>query len=173
MARLPPGSPMDAESAKELISSTLTRAAENLDRPAPPYSVRAFISSNGDVDGELIVHGFRRGESLKPIVDDLMFGMTQNLPGMWISVGVRYAAPEGVKSPDYRYRGLSEAMTYYRKSDPTGTLSVFLTERNILENLKRKKRPKPEQIIIRLHWNKQNAHPGKMPERHRRTFPKK
>lgn len=170
-----PKKPNNGDEAKITALDELEKVQGMMDLPS---TVRAFKTSGGDVDAELLFQGFGRYANLQDMILKLSFMFPSKLPGFFMTVGVRYAAPEGAKSPDYRYRGLSEAVASYRKATTIGVVSILKTlsnptdENGILEHLQAKRRPRPEQIFVRLHWNKDQERPGRMPERYARTYPK-
>jgi hypothetical protein len=157
--------------ARYAIEGMLNRAKRGLENPEPgeaeslglkqslDISVSSFEYVSGSIDGMLTIRAIPRGVSVHKLLVymESRFG---EVPETFISVGLRYSAPEGIKSADYRYRGLAVAHTNYQRSSLRRKIREnFGIARQVNENLTDKRRKKPEQIFVKVHWNPDNVRP--------------
>ena len=177
---LPPGfqslRPADPVDAKDRFRQILEAIGPEA---GVPFRVRSFRNSDGSVDAELLLTQFPRHVASANLFKALKAAMggagedegAMRVPGAFISGGIRYSVPEAVKSPDFRYKGLGEAASYYRRATAGGVFNTFETMFQILANMQRKRRSRPEQIFVRLHWNAEDQKPSRRPQKFKKSFP--
>jgi hypothetical protein len=130
------------------------------------YDAAEAIAGNADgsIDAEVRVRAIPHGVKVNEVLLDAEHALRDRLgPLMWISVGVRFPArPEEEKDEDFRkeyrvVRGLAEVYVHWQRH--TKLADNFQTSRVITRRLRDVGRLKPEQVIIRIHWNPENRKP--------------
>lgn len=128
-------------------------------------------NADGSIDAEVRVRAIPHGMKVNEILLDLEHSLRDLLgPGWpkgvapaWISAGVRFPArPHEIDDEDFRkeykvVRGLAEAFVHWQRQSKLA--ENFLTTRLIAKKLHAAGRLKPEQIIVRVHWNPDNNRP--------------
>jgi hypothetical protein len=133
-------------------------------------SVKTHTNLSGSVDGQLTVRAIPRGLRLHDLLLD-MEAMFPSVPESFVSVGLRYRGKEGIKSADYRHKGMYVAhANYQRTARAIKIRENFLTARNIVNSLEEHNRNKPQQVVVNYHWNPEGRRPirKKAPKKPRR-----
>ena len=122
------------------------------------YAVDTRIHENkdGSIDSELRIKP-KRGQQVNDIFLD-MEGCVTAIPNTWVSTGIRYK-PREREEYYIRFKGLSQANSYYQRNTQRKLATNFVTGRRINERMEVKGRRKPEQVIMRVHWNAKNTKP--------------
>lgn len=133
-------------------------------------SIHTAVNRDGSVDGSLRLNRVPRGYDLHRGMIALMDSVREyfDVSRVWLTVVLRYSAPEGTDSPDWRYRGLAYATTAPRLSDSRGIAKLTAAALQMVDNIRGKGRRKPETVIVTAYWNPH----GEKPE-NRRKRPKK
>jgi len=162
---------LSAKDAEEDVKAILKQAKESLtsesvtesfDLETPLHiTTRTHINSDGSVDGELRIMKIPDEIEMRQLLTELEQGHIIPTLNLWVSVGVRHGDLEGEKSGDSRYRGLIQLNTYFGRFDQRRLTYEIETAKLITDNLAEQGRPKPEQVYIRIHWNKKNQKPAK------------
>lgn len=128
-------------------------------------------NADGSIDAEVRVRAIPHGILVNDILLDLEHALRDLLgPGWpkgvapaWLSVGVRFPARGNeMDDADFRkeykvVRGLAEAFVHWQRQSKLA--ENFVTARVVARRLHNAGRLKPEQIIVRVHWNPDNNRP--------------
>lgn len=98
---------------------------------------------------------------LEPIFTDWWMSIFGPAPRYWFYLAFHYTAPEGIKSADVRYRGVSVARTNASRCIPGKFPVPFLGAKRIIANLIRKRRLKPIAVCLWVYWSGVGGHPDK------------
>lgn len=124
-------------------------------------SVKTFKYKSGSVDGMLTIKEIPRGVKIRDVLIALE-NVVVEIPESFISTGLRYSAPEGVESGDYRFRGLTVAHTNYQRANLKRKIRQnFLIARDVNDRLESHRRKKAEQVFVNIHWNPENTRPSR------------
>lgn len=134
------------------MSSQLSAVAGQLLGSGVDADVKTFTNTDGSVDGMLRVSVPRN-----MLLNNLLLDLEEYFEHWWklhcwASFKALVANPEGVTSPDFRFRGLDNYVTNSQRI-PGKLASLFLTSRFVARNIKKKGRPKPRQIHLRVFWS--------------------
>lgn len=114
--------------------------------------IRVKVNKDASVDGE-VRFTIPKGINLRDVL--LLAENAMKVPrGQWLSVGFVHdisGLSAEVMKRYLRYRGKARTQAYWSRSAKKAL--HFLTARRIARNIARKRRRKPEQVIIKLHWN--------------------
>lgn len=156
--------PKPRKDTARYISTRLTKemkqSAEHLTAEGYVTDYRVHLNKDGTVDGELRVRP-KRGQEVTRIflrMEENTKPMSAGKTDTWISAGTRYKPRE--KEEFYiRFMGMSQANTNYSRNKGTFRATNLVGAREIHERMADRGRRKPEQVIMRVHWNKDNKQP--------------
>jgi hypothetical protein len=125
--------------------------------------VRIHKNRDGSIDGELSYETVRGqptyGSGSASFRLESAFD-TQHAVGhrFWLAIVFRFIAPD--KDDIYRkWQGMLEVWTHYRRCTRTKMIAAFEAADLIARNIERKHRRKVSYVLVRLHWNPENARP--------------
>jgi len=135
-----------------------------------PFDVTLYthINADGSVDGELRITEIPEDLPIREALIVLTEGNPiKTFKGLWSSMGVRFSdIPEAELSTNYtRFRGLNQESTYYARTSVKALDHQRTIVQRIVDGLENFGFPRPQQIYVRLHWNKENRKPGERYDR--------
>lgn len=144
------------EKAYDRMEASIEETADSLRDEG--YEVQTIISRNRDksIDAEIRVMP-KRGQDVTDIMIDIK-GATEAVPNTWISTGIRYE-PRADEEFYIRIRGMSQANAYYQRNTEAKHPTNFSTGIDIIDNMEGRGRKKAQHVMMRLHWNPENAKP--------------
>jgi len=134
-----------------------------------PLDIKLYFHENADesVDGELRVMGIPDRVTPREIWTLLGEYGLETPRDFWISGGLRFGSTEDEELKDKytRYRGMNQVSSYFGRMDQKRVNYTLITMNQIVENMENAGRPEPQQLYLRIHWNKQNRTPAKRYDR--------
>jgi hypothetical protein len=132
-----------------------------LDAVASQTGGRAIVHRypDGSIDGEILLP-VGRGENPRQKIDDLERALSRRrLPtDTFLATGFRFPPSEGMDRSAYdRHRGLFQVFTnfQYKASYPV----AYATTIEIISRTTKRGYRKPQQILVRVHWNPEGIKP--------------
>ncbi len=144
------------EVAYDRMRVELVKIAKQLEGEGYITDSRIHKNKDGTIDGEVRIRP-KRGQ----LVDDIFLDMelaSKPVSNTWVSTGIRYK-PREDEEFYVKFQGLSQAGTYYQQNTKKNLPANFTTISVINEHMQARGRRKPEQVYLRLHWNKEDKQP--------------
>lgn len=152
-----------SDDVRERFREQFESIKEHLQEEGLGANVQTHLYPDDSLDAQITIRDIPRGYSIREVAFAIRDAEALASTGdSWIQVGLRYFTRKD--EPMYRkFKGMSEIACFpqrYTAANKAEMIKILLT---MDENLRGKRRLKPQQVFIRVHWNKK----GKRPEHFR------